>query len=92
VTVVLNPQKPINTFAIHQILVKIFQTFPFVARAWLMSCSLQGLSASLLRQVTYSSTRFGAYGPIKELISGDNPNPSMALKVRPDLKGRPYFF
>eukprot|EP01122_Echinamoeba_exundans_P015264 TRINITY_DN7166_c0_g1_i1.p1 TRINITY_DN7166_c0_g1~~TRINITY_DN7166_c0_g1_i1.p1 ORF type:complete len:308 (+),score=73.23 TRINITY_DN7166_c0_g1_i1:70-993(+) len=41
----------------------------------------KGLSASLLRQVTYSSTRFGAYGPIKELISGDDPNPSMALKL-----------
>jgi len=32
----------------------------------------QGLSGSLLRQATYSATRFGVYSPIKNVLSGKN--------------------
>eukprot|EP01121_Diplochlamys_sp_Union-15-3_P020380 TRINITY_DN793_c0_g1_i1.p1 TRINITY_DN793_c0_g1~~TRINITY_DN793_c0_g1_i1.p1 ORF type:complete len:303 (-),score=42.09 TRINITY_DN793_c0_g1_i1:54-962(-) len=40
----------------------------------------QGLSGSLLRQATYSTTRFGAYPPIKRLISGGSDKPLSFVK------------
>jgi solute carrier family 25 oxoglutarate transporter 11 len=40
----------------------------------------KGLSASLLRQATYSSTRLGAYGPIKDMLTPkDIPNAPLSL-------------
>lgn len=41
----------------------------------------KGLSASLLRQATYSMTRFGVYGPVKDMISGDDKTPSAWKKL-----------
>lgn len=41
----------------------------------------KGLSASLLRQATYSMTRFGVYGPIKDAITGPEKTPSAWQKI-----------
>lgn len=41
----------------------------------------KGLSASLLRQATYSMTRFGVYGPIKDMITGKDKAPSAFEKL-----------
>jgi hypothetical protein len=41
----------------------------------------KGLSASLLRQATYSMTRFGVYGPIKDYITGKDNTPSAWQKI-----------
>lgn len=41
----------------------------------------KGLSASLLRQATYSMTRFGAYGPVKDYITGKDKTPSAFEKI-----------
>ena len=41
----------------------------------------KGLSASLLRQATYSMTRFGVYGPIKDSITGKDKTPSAWQKL-----------
>lgn len=41
----------------------------------------KGLSASLLRQATYSMTRFGAYGPVKDYITQKDPSPSAWQKI-----------
>lgn len=41
----------------------------------------KGLSASLLRQATYSMTRFGAYGPIKDWITPKDTAPTAWQKI-----------
>jgi hypothetical protein len=41
----------------------------------------KGLSASLLRQATYSMTRFGAYGPVKDFVTGKDKTPSAWQKL-----------
>ena len=41
----------------------------------------KGLSASLLRQATYSMTRFGVYGPIKDYITQNDPTPTAWQKI-----------
>jgi solute carrier family 25 oxoglutarate transporter 11 len=41
----------------------------------------KGLSASLLRQATYSMTRFGVYGPIKDIVTGKDSTPSAWQKI-----------
>lgn len=41
----------------------------------------KGLSASLLRQATYSMTRFGVYGPVKNFITGKDNTPSAFEKI-----------
>lgn len=41
----------------------------------------KGLSASLLRQATYSMTRFGVYGPVKDAIAGKGKAPSAFEKL-----------